>query len=73
VPLKAKVQLGDVLEAAERLDPDSQVELVSILKRRIAEKGRNRIITAVREARRDFAEGRYEEKTATQIVREALS
>ena len=70
---KQPASFNDVLEAAEQLDADSQVELIAILKLRIAERGRVRLIAAVREARRDFAEGRYEEKTATEIVREALS
>lgn len=64
---------SDVLDAAEQLDSESQVELLAILRRRIAEKGRERVVADVREAQRDFAEGRYEEKTAADIVREALS
>ncbi len=68
-----KPSLSDVLDAAELLDPESQVELVAILNRRLGERGRNRVISDVKKARREFAAGRYKSLTAAQIVREAMS
>jgi len=65
--------LSEVLDAAEQLDSESQTELVAILNRRLAERGRNRVVVDVQQARREFAEGQCERKTAAEIVREALS
>lgn len=38
------VTFADPLDAAESLDPDSQAELVAILNRRLAERGRERFV-----------------------------
>ncbi len=74
-PAKARPQssFSDVLDAAEELDSDSQLELIAVLKRRLAERGRARVIADVKKARREFAEGRCQVMTPTEIVREALS
>ena len=64
---------ADALDAAEQLDPDAQVELVAVLKRRLAERGRERIAATVEQARREFASGQSKPMTAAEIVREALS
>ena len=67
------VVFSDVRETAEHLDNDAQAELVSILTRRLAERGRERVTETVREARREFAAGQCEEATAADLIREALS
>jgi hypothetical protein len=64
---------ADVLEAVERLDVDAQAELVAILSRRLAERGRERVIEAVAESRREFAAGLCQPMTAAELVREAQS
>lgn len=64
---------SDVLDAAEHLDPDAQAELVAVLNRRLAERGRERIAATVAQARREFAAGQSKPMTAAEIVREALS
>ena len=64
---------ADALEAAEQLDPEAQLELVAVLKRRLAEQGRERIAASVDEARRDYASGQSVPMTPAEIVREALS
>jgi hypothetical protein len=66
------VTFADALEAAESLDPDSQAELVAILNRRLAERGRERIIESVAQARREHEAGQSQPMTAAEIVREAL-
>jgi hypothetical protein len=38
---------ADVLDAAEQLDPDAQAELVAVLSRRLAERGRPRVAATV--------------------------
>ena len=64
---------AEALDAAEHLDPDAQVELIAVLSRRLAERGRERIAATVEQARREFASGQSKPMTAAEIVREALS
>ena len=64
---------ADVLDAAEHLDPDAQLELIAVLHRRLAERGRERIAASVEQARREFASGQSKPMTAAEIVREAQS
>jgi hypothetical protein len=64
---------ADVLDAAEQLDVDAQAELVAILSRRLAERGRERVAANVAQARREFAAGQCQAMTAAEMVREAQS
>ena len=64
---------ADVLDAAEELDIDSQAELVAVLNRRLAERGRERVVASVAQARQEFAAGQCEPLSAAEIVREAQS
>jgi hypothetical protein len=64
---------ADVLDAAEQLDVDAQAELVAVLSRRLAERGRERVAATVAQARREFAAGQCQPRTAAEIVREAQS
>lgn len=64
---------ADVLDAAEQLDVEAQAELVAVLSRRLAERGRERVAGAVAQARREFAAGQCQPMTAAEIVREAQS
>jgi len=70
--MSEQTQFAEVLDAAERLDAESQAELVAVLSRRLAEKGRERIAEAAKEARREFAAGQSRAVTAKEIIREAL-
>lgn len=65
------IVFADVLDAAEQLDADAQAELVAVLSRRLAERGRERV--AVAQARREFAAGQCQAMSAAELVREALS
>ncbi len=67
------VGFADALDAAEQLDADAQAELVAILSRRLAERGRERVVAVVAEARREFAAGQCQPMTAAELVREAQS
>jgi ribose 1,5-bisphosphokinase PhnN len=51
----------------------SQVELIAVLSRRLAERGRERVAAAVAQARREFAAGQCQPMTAAEMVREAQS
>ena len=61
----------DVLDAAEQLDADAQAELVAVLSRRLAERGRERVAATVAQARREFAAGQCQVMSAAEILREA--
>jgi hypothetical protein len=65
--------LADVLDAAEQLDVDAQAELVAILSRRLAERGRERVAATVAQARQESAAGQCRPMTAAEIMREAQS
>lgn len=67
------IVFAEVLDAAEQLDLDAQAELVAILSRRLAERGRERVIETVAQSRREFATGLCRTMTAAEIVREAQS
>ena len=67
------IVFAEVLDAAEQLDPEAQAELVAILSRRLAERGRERVAATVAQARREFAAGQCQVTTAAELVREALS
>lgn len=66
------IVFADVLDAAEQLDTDAQIELVAILSRRLAERGRKCVGETVAQARREFAAGQCQAMTAAELVREAL-
>ncbi|MGP0064067.1 MAG: hypothetical protein ACLQGP_10780 [Isosphaeraceae bacterium] len=71
--MSQQIAFADVLDAAEQLDADAQAELVAVLSRRLAERGRERVTAAVMQARREFAAGQCQAMTAAELVREALS
>lgn len=64
---------ADVLDAADRLDAEAQAELVAVLSRRLAERGRDRVAASVAEARREFAAGGGRPTTAAELVADATS
>jgi hypothetical protein len=67
------IVFAEVLDAAEQLDMDAQAELVAVLSRRLAERGRERVAATVAQARREFAAGQCQAMTAEELVREASS
>ena len=64
---------SDVLEAAEHLDTEAQSELVAVLTRRLAERGRQRVAATVVVARREFSAGQCEVTSASDLIRDAQS
>ena len=71
--MSQQIVFADALEAAEQLDVEAQTELVAVLSRRLAERGRERVAAAVAQARREFAAGQCQPMTAAELVREAQS
>jgi ribose 1,5-bisphosphokinase PhnN len=70
--MSQRIAFADVLDAAEQLDTDAQAELVAVLSRRLAERGREHVAESVAQARNEFAAGQCQEMKAAEIVREAL-
>ena len=62
---------AEALDAAEQLDEGAQAELVALLSRRLAERGRERVTATVAQARQEFATGQCQPMTAAELVREA--
>jgi hypothetical protein len=62
-----------VLDAADALSPQEQETLIEILRHRIAERNRQRLIEEVREVRRDFAQRRCPEASVDEIMQEIIS
>jgi hypothetical protein len=71
--MKEPTGLAEILDAAEQLDLSSQAELVAVLSRRLAERGRERVAATIAQARQEFAAGQSQSMTAAEIVREATS
>ncbi len=71
--MSQQIGFAEVLETVEQLDDDAQAELILLLRRRLAERGRLRVVETIAEARREFAAGQCKAMTPKEIVREALS
>ena len=73
VPSAAPPRFADVVEAADALSDEDQEALVELLRRRLALRGRGRLVERVAASRRDFEEGRFRRATVEEIMREATS
>ncbi len=71
--MNTPVVFADVVEAADRLDPIAQAELIAVIKRRLDERERQRIAASIEQSRREFAAGQCKPMMATDILKEALS
>ena len=66
-------RFDEVLEQIEQLSDDAQAELVDLVRRRLAERGRQRIIEEVKQAEREHAEGKSSVSTVDELIREITS
>ena len=64
------MNFAEVVEAIDRLSTDEQEALVDIVRRRISEARRSRLIGAVKEARRDYATGEFRVVTPSELARD---
>lgn len=64
---------GDVLEAADQLSPEDQRALIAILRRRLAQAGRQRLVADVQESSQEFAAGNCRAVTPDELMREIAS
>jgi len=62
-----------VLEAIEHLPDEQQADLVDVVRRRLAERGRQRIIADAREARAEHAAGQSRPTSVEDLMREIES
>ena len=63
----------EVLDAVEHLPADQQADLVDVVRRRLAERGRQRVIADVREAREQFEAGKARPTSVDALLREIES
>jgi hypothetical protein len=59
-----------VLDAIQHLPEEQQVDLVDVVRRRLAERGRQRIIADAREARAEHAAGKTRATSIEDLMRE---
>jgi hypothetical protein len=64
---------ADILEACDRLPLEDQENLINILQHRIREQRRSDIVKDVKEAQKEFAEGKCQPVTPEQLMEEILS
>jgi hypothetical protein len=67
------MEFGEVLEAVVNLPAEEQMELISIVRRRLIELERKRILADVRETRKDFAAGRCRTGPVAKLMKEIHS
>jgi hypothetical protein len=64
---------SSVLDAIEQLSDDEQETLLDIVRRRLAERGRQRIVRDVEEGRREFSAGKLKPMSVDEIMDEINS
>jgi hypothetical protein len=68
-----RIPFDELVEAVESLPEEAQAELVDVIRRRLAERGRERVVEEVRHARKESAEGRCSFATPDDVIREIES
>lgn len=71
--MPSAARFDEVLEAVDRLSPDEQADLVDVIRQRLAEQGRQRIIEDVTQGRADFEQGRVTTGSVDDLMREITS
>jgi len=70
--MKNTISFNEVLEIAEKLPTEDQETLVEVLNRRIIEKRRSRLAGEIRDARKEFKEGKCTPTSADDLIREIV-
>jgi hypothetical protein len=65
-----KLAFDEVVEAIDGLSADDQMELVHLIRRRLAENGRRRVIADVLEAKAEMQAGRARRLDLDELARE---
>ena len=66
------LSFGDTLDAIEQLSKDEQEDLLEIVRHRVAERNRTRLIAEVREAEQEYAAGKCAPASPDEILKEIL-
>jgi DNA-binding NtrC family response regulator len=69
----AQVTFDEVLEAIEHLPVDEQADLLDVMRRRLAERGRVRVIEDIKEAQAELSNGTAKLAGVDEIMREIES
>jgi hypothetical protein len=67
------MSFDQVLDAVERLPSDEQAALLHIVQRRLSEQARQQLIDDVKQAQREYAEGKCLAGSVDEIMREIES
>ncbi len=67
-----KTTFDDILDAAEKLPPEDQETLIYILQNRLRDRHRDERIRDVKEAQKEFAEGKCQPVTPEELMEEIL-
>ena len=67
------IPFREVLEAVETLSSDEQETLVDIVKRRLADRARQRLAADIEESKADFSQGRCQTVSVDSLMEELLS
>ena len=73
VPMNDASTFDEVLDAVEMLPVDQQAELVEVVRRRLAERGRQQIIADTREAQAELKAGKIHPSSVDDLMREIES
>ena len=71
--MQDSVPFGEILEAADGLPIEDQEALIAILKNRLRERRRAELLKDIREAEKEFREGKCRPATPDELMREILS
>jgi hypothetical protein len=71
--MPSSTTFDEVLDAIEHLPEEQQADLVDVVRRRLAERGRQRIIADAREAHAEHAAGRTRATSIDDLMREIQS
>jgi hypothetical protein len=71
--MRRKAKFDEVLDAVEGLPIEERAELLEVVRRRLAEQGRQRIVDDVRDARVQFKKGEGRRASVDDIMREIKS
>ena len=67
-----KTTFDDILDAAEKLPPEDQENLIYILQNRLRDRHRDERIRDIKEAQKEFAEGKCQPVTPEELMEEIL-
>jgi hypothetical protein len=67
-----KKRFAEIFDAFDKLGIDEQESLLKILRRRMIENGRQRILADIENVRADYRDGRVRPATVDEIMKEIL-